>query len=99
MIDQLIHLLHYSFVQNALLAGLLIVAAARLFDIERLRYILRGSRYDAILLIATAFSAIAINIEFAILIGAPLLSAHLSARRKKWPRPSMSAATIDTNST
>jgi sulfate permease, SulP family len=72
-----------SYVPKALLAGLLIVAAARLFDIERLRYILRGSRYDAILLIATAFSAIAINIEFAILIGAAVSIAWYVTRASK----------------
>jgi SulP family sulfate permease len=72
-----------SYVPKALLAGLLIVAAARLFDIDRLRYILRGSRYDAVLLIATAFSAIAINIEFAILIGAAVSIAWYVTRASK----------------
>lgn len=72
-----------SYVPKALLAGLLIVAAARLFDIQRLRYILRGSPYDAVLLIATAFSAIAINIEFAILIGAAVSIAWYVTRASK----------------
>lgn len=72
-----------SYVPKALLAGLLIVAAARLFDIERLRYILHGSRYDAVLLMATAFSAIAINIEFAILIGAAVSIAWYVTRASK----------------
>jgi SulP family sulfate permease len=72
-----------SYVPKALLAGLLIVAAARLFDLERLRYILRGSRYDAVLLVATAFSAIAINIEFAILIGAAVSIAWYVTRASK----------------
>jgi sulfate permease, SulP family len=72
-----------SYVPRALLAGLLIVAAARLFDIERLRYILHGSRYDAVLLMATAFSAIAINIEFAILIGAAVSIAWYVTRASK----------------
>jgi SulP family sulfate permease len=72
-----------SYVPKALLAGLLIVAAARLFDIERLRYILRGSRYDAVLLFATAFSAIAINIEFAILIGTAISIAWYVTRASK----------------
>lgn len=72
-----------SYVPKALLAGLLIVAASRLFDIERLRYVLRGSRYDAILLVATAFSAIAINIEFAILIGATVSIAWYVTRASK----------------
>ncbi|ACK51764.1 sulphate transporter [Methylocella silvestris BL2] len=72
-----------SYVPKALLAGLLIVAAARLFDIERLRYVLRGSRYDAVLLIATAFAAIAINIEFAILIGAAVSIAWYVTRASR----------------
>jgi sulfate permease, SulP family len=72
-----------SYVPKALLAGLLIVAASRLFDIERLRYIMRGSRYDAILLLGTAFSAIAINIEFAILIGAAVSIAWYVTRASK----------------
>lgn len=72
-----------SYVPKALLAGLLIVAAARLFDVERLRYILRGSRYDTVLLMATAFSAIAINIEFAILIGAAVSIAWYVTRASK----------------
>jgi SulP family sulfate permease len=58
-----------AFIPKAALAGLLIVAAARLIDLERLRYVLRGSRYDAVLLLSTAVSAVAIGVEFAILIG------------------------------
>jgi len=58
-----------AYVPTALLAGLLIVAAARLFDIPRLRYILHGSAYDAALLLTTALSAVIIDIEGAIVIG------------------------------
>ncbi|MCG5237212.1 SulP family inorganic anion transporter [Xanthobacter oligotrophicus] len=72
-----------SYVPKALLSGLLMVAAARLFDFERLRYILRGSRYDAALLVATAFAAIAINIEFAILIGAAISIAWYVTRASR----------------
>ena len=61
-----------AYVPKAALAGLLIVAAARLIDLERLRYTLRGSRYDAVLLIATALSAVVIGVEFAVLIGVAL---------------------------
>ena len=61
-----------AFIPKATLAGLLVVAAARLIDIERLRYTVRGSRYDAILLATTAVSALAIGVEFAILIGVAL---------------------------
>jgi SulP family sulfate permease len=61
-----------AYIPKATLAGLLVVAAARLIDLERLRYTVRGSRYDAILLATTALSALAIGVEFAILIGVAL---------------------------
>jgi SulP family sulfate permease len=57
------------YIPKAALAGLLIVAASRLIDVGRLRYIARASRYDSILLWSTAFAALAIGVEFAILIG------------------------------
>jgi SulP family sulfate permease len=57
------------YIPKAALAGLLIVAASRLIDIPRMRYIARASRYDAILLWATALAALVIGVEFAILIG------------------------------
>jgi sulfate permease, SulP family len=50
-----------AFIPKAVLAGLLVVAAARLIDVERLRYMLRGSRYDAVLLLATAAASLAIG--------------------------------------
>jgi len=58
-----------AYIPKAALAGLLIVAALRLIDVERLRYIFRGSRYDAVLLTATAAAGVFIDIELAILIG------------------------------
>ncbi len=61
-----------AFIPKAVLAGLLIVAAARLFDLERLRYMAVASRYDAILLAVTAVAALAIGVEFSILIGSAL---------------------------
>ena len=45
------------------------MAALRLIDIERLRYVARASRYDAALLAATTLAALLIGVEFAILIG------------------------------
>jgi sulfate permease, SulP family len=57
------------YIPKAALAGLLIVAALRLIDVERLRYIARASRYDAVLLIATTLAALIIGVEFAILAG------------------------------
>jgi SulP family sulfate permease len=61
-----------AYIPKAALAGLLIVAAARLIDLDRLRYVVNGSRYDAVLLLGTAASALAIGVEFAILIGVVL---------------------------
>jgi SulP family sulfate permease len=61
-----------AYVPKAALAGLLIVAASRLIDLDRVRYVLRGSRADATLLIATALSAVIIGVEFAILVGVVL---------------------------
>jgi len=61
-----------AFIPKAALAGLLMVAAARLIDLERLVYTVRGSINDAILLLGTAFAALAIGVEFAILVGVVL---------------------------
>ncbi|WP_020179764.1 SulP family inorganic anion transporter [Methylopila sp. M107] len=72
-----------AFIPKAALAGLLMVAAARLIDIERLGYILKGSRYDTVLLIATAFAAVVINIEFAILIGSAISIAWYVGKASK----------------
>ncbi len=58
-----------AYIPKAALAGLLVVAASRLIDVERLRYVIKGSRYDAVLLIGTALAGVLVNIEFAILIG------------------------------
>jgi len=72
-----------AYIPKAALAGLLIVAAARLFDIARLRYIVRGSRYDALLLIVTALAGVFVNIEFAILIGVVVSVAGYVPRASK----------------
>ncbi len=58
-----------AYVPKAALAGLLIVAAVRLIDVDRLRYIFRGSRYDAVLVSITAATGVFVDIELAILIG------------------------------
>ncbi len=60
------------YIPKAALAGLLLVTAARLIDVERLRYALRASRYDAGLVVITALAALFIGVEFAILIGVAL---------------------------
>jgi sulfate permease, SulP family len=60
------------YVPKAALAGLLLVTAVRLVDWKRLSYAMRASRYDAGLVLVTAFSAIFISVEFSILIGVAL---------------------------
>jgi SulP family sulfate permease len=60
------------YVPKPALAGLLLVTAARLIDWKRLRYAARASRYDAGLVLVTAFASIFVSVEFSILIGVGL---------------------------
>jgi SulP family sulfate permease len=60
------------FIPKAALAGLLFITAARLIDWKRLGYALRSSRFDAALVLITAFSAIFISVDLSILIGVGL---------------------------
>ena len=60
------------FIPTAALAGLLLVTAAGLIDRRRLRCALRASRYDAGLVLTTAFAAVFVSVEFSILIGVAL---------------------------
>lgn len=62
------------YIPKAALAGLLIVAAARLIDLQRIRYVSRASGYDALLLFATLLATFVVGVEFSILLGV-LLSA------------------------
>jgi SulP family sulfate permease len=57
------------YIPKAALAGLLVVAAARLIDVGRFRYITRASGYDALLMFATTFATLAVGVEFSILLG------------------------------
>ncbi|MFB9127427.1 SulP family inorganic anion transporter [Paraburkholderia dipogonis] len=60
------------YIPKAALAGLLFVTAVRLIDVERLRYTLRASKYDAGLIVLTTLAALLIGVEFAILVGVAL---------------------------
>jgi SulP family sulfate permease len=60
------------YVPKSVLAGLLLVMAARLIDWKRIRFALRARWYDAALVLVTAFVAIFINVEYSILIGVAL---------------------------
>jgi SulP family sulfate permease len=60
------------FIPKPALAGLLFITAARLIDWKRLSYAIRASRFDAGLVLVTAFSAVFISVDMSILIGVGL---------------------------
>jgi len=57
------------FIPRAALAGILMVSAWKMVDWRALFYHLRTTRFDAAIVAATALSAVAISIEFCVLIG------------------------------
>ena len=57
------------FIPRAALAGILILSAWQMVDRRALLYHLRATRFDAAIVAVTAFSAVAISIEFCVLIG------------------------------
>ncbi|MEB2346213.1 MAG: SulP family inorganic anion transporter [Deltaproteobacteria bacterium] len=57
------------FIPRAALAGILMVSAYKMIDRHALLYHLRMTRFDAAIVWVTAISAIAISIEFCVLIG------------------------------
>ena len=60
-----------KYIPKAALAGLLMITAARLIDLKRLRYTF-ASVFDAGLVLITTFTAIFIDIEYSILTGVAL---------------------------
>jgi SulP family sulfate permease len=57
------------YVPRTALAGILILASWRLVDRKQLLYHLRATRFDAVIVLATAVAAVAVSVEFCILIG------------------------------
>lgn len=57
------------FIPRSALAALLILTAARMVNLKDLRFHVRASRFDAVIVAVTAVSAFAISIEFCVLIG------------------------------
>lgn len=57
------------YVPRAALAGILILAAFRMVEWKSLAYHFRVSRFDGAIIVATAVSAVAISVEFCVLIG------------------------------
>ena len=61
-----------AYIPKPALAGILLVTAAGLIDRRRVAHAVRASRFDALLVLATAASAVLIGVEFSILIGVGL---------------------------
>ncbi|GFG62656.1 putative sulfate transporter [Mycobacterium kubicae] len=57
------------YVPQPALAGLLLITAVRLVDGKRLLYTLKASRYDAGLVIVTAITGVAIDLDKAVVLG------------------------------
>ncbi|MCE9529066.1 MAG: SulP family inorganic anion transporter [Planctomycetales bacterium] len=57
------------YIPKAALAGILMVSAFRMIDAHKLAYHMRVTRMDAVIVLATAISAVAVSVEFCILIG------------------------------
>jgi SulP family sulfate permease len=57
------------YIPRTALAGILIVSAFRMVDRHKFIYHIKVTRFDAVILFATAISAVALSVEFCILIG------------------------------
>jgi SulP family sulfate permease len=57
------------FLPRAALAGILMVSAWKMVDWGALAYHFRATRFDAAIIAVTAFSAVAVSIEFCVLMG------------------------------
>lgn len=57
------------FIPRSALAALLMVTAGRMVNLREIRYHVRVSRFDAVIVAVTAISAVAISIEFCVLVG------------------------------
>ena len=58
-----------QFIPQSSLAGLLMLAAFRMVDRKRLAFHLRATRFDAGVVLVTALAAVAVSVEFCIVIG------------------------------
>lgn len=56
-------------IPRAAIAGILLITAVRLVDRRDLTYFVRTSRFDAIIVATTAITAVAISVEFCLLVG------------------------------
>ncbi len=58
-----------QYIPKAALAGVLLMAATRMIDLRGVLYHCRTTRFDAIIVLATAAAAVLVSIEYCILIG------------------------------
>ncbi len=58
-----------QYIPRAALAGVLLLAATRMIDLAGIRYHFRATKFDAVIVSATALSAVLVSIEFCILVG------------------------------
>jgi SulP family sulfate permease len=58
-----------QYIPKAALAGVLMVTATRMVDVAGIKYHCRATRFDAIIVAATALSAVLVSVEFCILVG------------------------------
>lgn len=58
-----------QYVPRAALAGVLLLTATRMIDLPGVKYYCRTTRFDAIIVLATAAAAVFISVEFCILVG------------------------------
>lgn len=68
------------FIPKSALAGILIVTSVRMVDWKALRFHLKATHFDRVIVLATAISAVAISVEFCVLIGV-ILSFALAVPR------------------
>jgi SulP family sulfate permease len=61
-----------QYIPRAALAGVLLLAATRMIDIAGIRYHFRATKFDAVIVTATALAAVFVSIEFCILVGTVL---------------------------
>lgn len=61
-----------AYIPRPALAAILVLTAFRMTEVATLKYILKATRFDALILAITALSAILVSVEFCILIGVAL---------------------------
>jgi SulP family sulfate permease len=57
------------YIPRAALAGILVVSAFRMVDSHKFAYHMRVTKMDAVIVLSTAIAAVAVSVEFCILIG------------------------------